>query len=76
MENTVLRRELHSNKNSAKVANRVVITGIGIWSCIGTNVDEVKKSLYEGRSGIGIDEERSEYGYRSALTGIFPSAQS
>lgn len=72
MKNTVLRRELHSNKNSAKVANRVVITGIGIWSCIGTNVDEVKKSLYEGRSGIRIDEERLEYGYHSALTGIVP----
>ena len=49
---------------------RVVITGIGIWSCIGKNVTEVKESLYEGRSGIGLESERLEYGYRSALTGI------
>lgn len=49
---------------------RVVITGMGIWSCIGENLDQVKESLYEGRSGIGIDPARKEMGYRSALTGI------
>lgn len=49
---------------------RVVITGMGIWSCLGKNVEEVKNSLIEGRSGIGIDSARIEYGYRSALTGI------
>lgn len=49
---------------------RVVITGMGIWSCIGENLDQVKQSLYEGRSGIGIDPARKEIGYRSALTGI------
>lgn len=49
---------------------RVVITGMGIWSCIGENLDQVKESLYEGRSGIGIDPARKEIGYRSALTGI------
>ena len=49
---------------------RVVITGMGIWSCIGENLEEVKQSLYEGRSGIGIDPARKELGYRSALTGI------
>jgi 3-oxoacyl-(acyl-carrier-protein) synthase len=49
---------------------RVVITGIGIYSCIGKNISEVKDSLYNGRSGIGISEERLEYGYRSPLTGI------
>ena len=49
---------------------RVVITGIGIWSCLGKNVDEVRQSLYEGRSGIGTDEARKEYGYQSTLTGI------
>lgn len=52
------------------MSRRVVITGIGIWSCIGRNQQEVKESLYNGRSGIGIDPERLEYGYRSALTGI------
>lgn len=49
---------------------RVVITGMGIWSCLGTNVEEVKESLYSGKSGIGIEPERLTYGYQSALTGI------
>jgi 3-oxoacyl-[acyl-carrier-protein] synthase-1 len=44
---------------------RVVITGIGIHSCIGTNVEEVRESLYAGKCGIGIDPARTEYGYRS-----------
>ncbi len=49
---------------------RVVITGMGIWSCLGTNIEEVKESLYNGKSGIGIEDVRLEYGYQSALTGI------
>ena len=49
---------------------RVVITGMGIYSCIGKNLDEVKDSLYNGKSGIGIDPVRKELGYFSALTGI------
>ena len=50
--------------------NRVVITGMGIYSCIGSNLDEVKESLYKGKSGIVFDAERKEFGYRSALTGM------
>jgi len=49
---------------------RVVITGMGIYSCIGKNLEEVRDSLYKGRSGIIIDPLRKEYGYRSALTGF------
>ena len=49
---------------------RVVITGMGIWSCLGTDLATVKASLYTGKSGIGIQPERLTYGYRSALTGI------
>lgn len=49
---------------------RVVVTGIGIWSCIGRNKQEVCDSLRAGRSGIGYDESRREYGFRSPLTGI------
>ena len=49
---------------------RVVITGIGVYSCIGKNIKEVSNSLEEGKSGIGFDFERKEMGYRSALTGI------
>ena len=54
---------------------RVVITGMGIWSCLGKNVDEVKESLYEGKSGIGIDQNRLDYGFRSGLTGIVERPQ-
>ena len=43
---------------------------MGIWSCLGTNLEEVKESLYTGRSGIGVDEGRISYGYQSSLTGI------
>lgn len=52
------------------MANRVVITGMGIWSCLGTNIAEVKDSLREGRSGIILDKDRLDYGYRSGLTGF------
>lgn len=51
---------------------RVVITGMGIYSCIGITLDEVKQSLYEGKSGIRVDPERKAYGYRSGLTGVVP----
>ena len=43
---------------------------MGIYSCLGKNLEEVRQSLYEGKSGIGIDPMRTEYGYRSPLTGI------
>jgi 3-oxoacyl-[acyl-carrier-protein] synthase-1 len=49
---------------------RVVITGMGIYSCIGKNLEEAKESLYNGTSGIGIDTVRKEMGFRSSLTGI------
>lgn len=49
---------------------RVVITGLGIYSCIGKNLEEVKKSLYEGKSGIKFDPVRKEMGFRSGLTGM------
>ena len=48
---------------------RVVITGMGIYSCLGENLKDVKDSLYKGKSGIVYDTERKEFGYRSALTG-------
>ncbi|MBO4839891.1 MAG: beta-ketoacyl-[acyl-carrier-protein] synthase family protein [Bacteroidaceae bacterium] len=51
------------------MARRVVITGMGIWSCIGTSIEQVREALYQGRSGIIMDPKRLEYGFRSALTG-------
>jgi 3-oxoacyl-[acyl-carrier-protein] synthase-1 len=47
--------------------HRVVITGMGIWSCLGTTLDEVRDSLYNGRSGIVFSRERKDAGFRSAL---------
>jgi len=49
--------------------NRVVITGMGIYSCIGKDMQEVRDSLYQGKSGIVLDPERKSFGYRSGLTG-------
>ncbi len=43
---------------------------MGIYSCIGKNLDEVRDSLYKGKSGIILDPVRKEYGYRSGLTGF------
>ncbi|MBV6405358.1 MAG: 3-oxoacyl-[acyl-carrier-protein] synthase 1 [Flavobacteriales bacterium] len=48
---------------------RVVITGMGIWSCLGKDLAEVAESLRIGRSGIVFDPVRKEMGFRSALTG-------
>ena len=47
---------------------RVVITGMGIYSCLGKTLDEVRDSLYTGKSGIIFDPTRKEMGFRSALT--------
>ena len=51
---------------------RVVITGMGIWSCIGTTLDEVRQSLYDGRSGIIFSQERKDAGFRSPICGNVP----
>lgn len=55
--------------------NRVVITGLGIWSCLGNNLQDVKDSLYNGKSGIGMDQDRKDWGFRSGLTGIVEKPQ-
>ena len=43
---------------------------MGIWSCLGTDRETVKESLFHGKSGIVLDQERITYGYRSGLTGL------
>ena len=47
---------------------------MGIWSCLGTTLDEVRQSLYEGRSGIVFSQERKDAGFRSPLTANVPKA--
>lgn len=49
---------------------RVVITGIGLYSCIGIGKENVLESLRTGKSGIVYEKEREEFGYRSPLTGM------
>lgn len=48
---------------------RVVITGIGIVSCIGLNKEEVLMSLKAGKSGISAAPEYTELGFRSQVHG-------
>ena len=55
--------------------NRVVITGMGIWSCLGVTLDEVRDSLYNGKSGIILDQMRKEMGFRSGLTAWVPKPE-
>jgi 3-oxoacyl-[acyl-carrier-protein] synthase-1 len=55
--------------------NRVVITGLGIYSSLGQSKEDVTKSLFEGRSGIILDQARKDLGYRSGLTGFVPKPQ-
>ncbi|MCQ2335176.1 MAG: beta-ketoacyl-[acyl-carrier-protein] synthase family protein [Paludibacteraceae bacterium] len=51
---------------------RVVITGMGIYSCLGQTLEDVRQSLYDGKSGIIMDEARRATGFRSCLTGTVP----
>ena len=52
--------------------HRVVITGMGLWSCLGTNLNDVRDALYSGKSGIIYSPERKDAGFRSALVGNVP----
>ncbi len=48
---------------------RVVVTGLGIVSCIGNNKQEVAESLRAGRSGIEFSQEYADLGFRSHVHG-------
>ena len=48
---------------------RVVVTGLGIVSCIGNSPDEVLESLKAGKSGITKDDTYAEMGFRSQISG-------
>ena len=50
----------------------VVVTGMGIWSCIGQNLQTVTESLKQGHSGVIFDPKRMEYGLHSGLVGNVP----
>jgi len=48
---------------------RVVITGIGVVSCLGNNQEEVYQSLLNSKSGITFCEEYKEYNLKSNIHG-------
>ncbi|MGH1430227.1 MAG: beta-ketoacyl-ACP synthase I [Neptuniibacter sp.] len=48
---------------------RVVVTGMGIVSCLGTDKETVLESLQQGRSGIKFQEDYKERGFRSHVAG-------
>ena len=60
------------HKQYNEMERRVVITGMGIYSCLGLNIEDVTQSLYKGTSGIIYDQERHIQGFRSAFTGMVP----
>lgn len=51
------------------MGKRVVITGLGIVSCLGNDAEAVSQSLREGRSGISLRQEQVEKGLRSHVAG-------
>jgi 3-oxoacyl-[acyl-carrier-protein] synthase-1 len=48
---------------------RVVVTGMGIVSCLGSDKESVLESLKEGKSGIKFQQEYADLGFRSQVAG-------
>lgn len=51
------------------MTRRVVVTGLGIVSCLGNDADTVADALYQGRSGISTRQEQIDMGMRSHVAG-------
>ncbi len=51
------------------MSRRVVVTGLGIVSCLGNDAATVADALYEGKSGIGVRQEHIDMGMRSHVAG-------
>ncbi len=51
---------------------RVVVTGMGIWSCVGQDLQTVTESFKQGKSGVTFDPKRIEHGLQSGLVGNVP----
>ena len=49
---------------------RVVVTGMGIVSCLGNDAETVTESLRQGRSGIRLHQEQIDVGMRSHVAGV------
>mmetsp|Transcript_3080 Transcript_3080/g.5047 ORF Transcript_3080/g.5047 Transcript_3080/m.5047 type:complete len:468 (-) Transcript_3080:177-1580(-) len=63
-------RRSSSELSAVTGLNRVVVTGMGIVSCLGNTLDDVKASLHECKSGITFSEECQELGIKSQVRGI------
>ena len=48
---------------------RAVVTGMGSISCIGNTLEDISNSLKNGKSGISINEEYENLGFRSKVSG-------
>ena len=51
------------------MTERVVITGLGVISCLGNDAGEVKDALLNGRSGISVRQDHIDAGMRSHIAG-------
>ena len=51
------------------MSKRVVITGLGIVSCLGNDAETVTQSLYDGTSGISLCQQHIDAGMRSHIAG-------
>jgi len=49
---------------------RVVVTGMGLTSCLGNTLEDVTSSLKEGKSGLTFNQEWADLGIKSAVCGI------
>ena len=49
---------------------RVVVTGLGVVSCLGNNQEEVYQSLINSKSGITFSEEYKEHNLKSHVHGV------
>lgn len=61
-----------SSALSAANDRRVVVTGMGIVSCLGNTLEDVKKHLHEADPGITFQEEFAELGIKSQVAGVPP----
>ncbi len=52
------------------MTRRVVVTGLGIVSCLGNDAPAVTESLRNGRSGLRVHQEQIDAGMRSHVAGV------
>jgi len=63
------RRTQHTMQSPIMSERRIVVTGMGIVSCLGNTLEDVTKSLHECTPGIGYNEKYEEIGMKSRVCG-------